>query len=509
MASKSNIIAKFKAIGKVINKAFEKTFGVPWQDEDTVGGIGVLSTTEEKLEYVIVNKHLKTKKDKDYLYAALEEFCDVASSPFYSSDAAIDALELALEDLDNAIIGGDMTTAEKTKVLASLLKIIEDLKEQIPKIFTPQLKAKFEELQAKSSKEFPKKMGAATFDAPAESKLDAKTRAQIEALKEKFADALESFENEVDDADMKIVGGVYTSFLHAGNLYKHKLLFDLSNLFADYSINWEKAFGSLSPVTTFNAMFKSEFKRMTSSSSLSDYGLIGVKDFVKLISGLPKLLKATITKYVGKGGSVGKKAEAPSTAPLGQIAFAPARDGVPFEPNTKVEQDLYDALVQHFRGGHFLNSKQAELMRKILAKGLYSNVIHEPAVEFVYRGMSVPKVWLAKALKVKPENLPRKGVMEKSFTFTPKQGESSSWTTSKSTASNFADDVSRDRPFSVIIYAEIDRNPNRFVAGPGGLYKIKGPSNYSDEKEAVALGNIKVSKITWEKDEYSWEKDEY
>jgi len=323
----------------------------------------------------------------------------------------------------------------------------------------------------------------------------------ISKLKASFKEALDNFEEQIDSDDLKIVAKIYNSITSNGNAWsKHKLINDLQKMTETFSCFDPVGF-LITSASKLRTVITTEFKNAIEDVELDEGGaVIFVKEFIATFKKFPALLLAIKNKFSGNEKALGnvpaKKAEAPKTAPLGQIAFAPARARVPFEPNTKVEQDLYDSLLDHFHGEHFLNSKQAELMRKILSKGLYASVIHEPTTEVVYRGMVVPKAWLAKALKIKPGKLSKKGSISKSFTFTPRKGESSSWTTSKRSAENFANQAQRGE-VAIVLYAEVERNPNRFVAGPGGLYKVKGPDYYSNEKEAVGLGNIKVSKVTW------------
>jgi hypothetical protein len=189
-----------------------------------------------------------------------------------------------------------------------------------------------------------------------------------------------------------------------------------------------------------------------------------ITDFLGKLGDLAEVIETLLPKLAKQQKMLDKKATAPVTAPMGRIAWPEARPGQPFEPNTKIEDQLYDALNQHFDDINRLTASEAEVLRKMLAKGWYSDVLKAPSVKTVVRGMNVSKQWLQKVLK--GEYLDDTGMLERSFTFTPKQG-SSSWSTQEGTAKQFAREG--DHMWAVVMYASVKRNPNRFLSGPGGL----------------------------------------
>jgi hypothetical protein len=182
---------------------------------------------------------------------------------------------------------------------------------------------------------------------------------------------------------------------------------------------------------------------------------------------------------------------------------------MPFEKSTKLEMQLLDAVVNHFRGDH-LDVESAELLHGFLKRGQYTDIIHEPNYNILYRGLSVPSKWVAKILGYKKTaELPAMGTVEKMFTFNPKKGGATSWSVDKKQSVIFAGDMKFHYPAGyeddghkikegetgLLMYAALDDNPHRFVSGPDGLYKLRGAQHYDDEKEAIGLGPIKVYKV--------------
>ncbi len=183
--------------------------------------------------------------------------------------------------------------------------------------------------------------------------------------------------------------------------------------------------------------------------------------------------------------------------PLDDYAFADDRAGqVPPEPDNAEEVKLYTALRKHYVQNIPLTKEYASQIEKIMSKGIYKKIFHEPTATWLFRGMGASEKYLRKILKLKEgESIPKSGSKTASFTYTPRGGVgASSWSVSTGTAENFKD---TDQPYRIIMQASRARNPNKFVEGPGGLYKVKGFSSYADEEESLALGDIKVTKIYW------------
>jgi len=201
------------------------------------------------------------------------------------------------------------------------------------------------------------------------------------------------------------------------------------------------------------------------------------------------------------------------TAPLGRFAFPGERtkNNLPFEPNTDLENSLQAAIDNHFHDNEPMPTDAGNTLRKLLSKGLYDDVIKEPKTQNVYRGMCVSEEWLRKITKLpKTKEIPEKGSVEKSFTFTPRHGSSTSWTTEEAVGWRFAKDAHRENEedYLIIIVSSLKANPNRFLAADDGLYKLKIPAQFNTEQEATGLGPIKVTKIEWKRTDFGSDDDD-
>lgn len=238
-----------------------------------------------------------------------------------------------------------------------------------------------------------------------------------------------------------------------------------------------------------------QFQKISSrilSDLLSGHTSIDRVEHVKRILMNIPLLVSQLEKFVAKNETeLVKAAEAPHDAPLGRIAFAGARKGKPFEPDTAREKKLHIVIMRHFSENKAFGAKDAADIKALLKKGWYSDVFKPPGVSIVYRGMGVSKKWLQAAIKKK--DIKPVGSLEKGFTFTPRTGGSSSWSTAKIVAEEFG----TDNDYQVIMHARIDDNVENFVTGPGGLYNVAGCSEYEFDNEVVGLGKIKVFKVAW------------
>lgn len=220
---------------------------------------------------------------------------------------------------------------------------------------------------------------------------------------------------------------------------------------------------------------------------------IGLIDRVQRV--LDPFIKIAIEKDIERKKQ--NPPEAPEDAPLNQYAFAKKRDGLPGEINNKHEDELYRALVRHFKDNDPVSKALANEISQFLANDQYATIFKKPTQKFIFRGMSVNENWLKTAIK---SDVPPAGMKETSFTFTPK-GERgiTSWTISHQTAINFANN---DDGYSVFLVAESENNDNKFAMGPTGLYKVKGFDSHTSEHEVIGLGEIKVSKVYWSTQKY-------
>jgi len=193
-----------------------------------------------------------------------------------------------------------------------------------------------------------------------------------------------------------------------------------------------------------------------------------------------------------------KYAEGEKDDPLGYIVFGQDRVGnkAPWEQDTEYERDLYRALSRHINDNKPADGETVSKIKSILKKELYPKMFAEPSTEVVYRGMSVTLEWLKRALK--RSKIDEKGSEEKTFTFTPIRGETSSWTNSKKVTERFTSENSHT--YAVILHARVEDNPDKFLDLTKGMYKNVGRfAPFNNEKESIGLGKIKVFKIEWKR----------
>ena len=194
--------------------------------------------------------------------------------------------------------------------------------------------------------------------------------------------------------------------------------------------------------------------------------------------------------------------EAPEEEIINKYAFADQRKNeVPPEPNNDVEQYFYDKLSGHFSSNSPISIKDTDTLRQILKQKLYKSIIHELTKTLMYRGMSVSSIYLKKLLGLtKNDKLPELGAQDIDFTFEPKEGSGlSSWTESRSAAFLASKIYNTDYPYTIVMVANTNDNPNRFIDCNNGLYNVKGFDSYEHEREVLGLGNIQLSKVFWQK----------
>jgi hypothetical protein len=196
--------------------------------------------------------------------------------------------------------------------------------------------------------------------------------------------------------------------------------------------------------------------------------------------------------------------------PFGKIAFPDSREDVDeYEENTQIETEIENALIDHFVDNVSITKQQSSVIKNILKRGLYSDIISSPLVQFAYRGMIVKEDWIKKVLGVSKEDiehsLKNKGkfnAIEKNFVFKPKHGDSTSWTESSTIAYKFSQDsnnasIDRVKQFSIILHANTQENENSMLSCVGTLYNMSSAKEFSFEQEIIGLGPIKVQKVSW------------
>lgn len=195
---------------------------------------------------------------------------------------------------------------------------------------------------------------------------------------------------------------------------------------------------------------------------------------------------------------VPKKPEAPSWAPFGEYAWASSREGMLEEPDTEIENKVYDAIKKHFASKRTgLPTEIVELLSMCVVLEWYQPVLHPPPNKVLYRGLKIKtREGLAKILGT--NDFEDEGSMDfEDHVVPPENGCSTSWTAKKKITKDFSEKGARG--WAVTLIADVEPNKYRFLAGPGGLYDVDGLSRWHLEKETVGLEPIKIKKIEWRK----------
>lgn len=192
-----------------------------------------------------------------------------------------------------------------------------------------------------------------------------------------------------------------------------------------------------------------------------------------------------------------KRPEAPSWAPFGEYAWAGRRESMPEEGDNELEVEVFEHLRKHFASNRTgLPASTSAILSLCLALGWYTPVLHPPPHETLYRGLKFTnRQKLLNFLGV--ESVEDEGaiIYAEGRPIASDNGHSSSWSFRKQITYDFSEDGKRG--FSVTLLADVEQNPNRFLAGPGGLYDVDGMSRWHLEKETVGLDPIRVRKIEW------------
>lgn len=201
------------------------------------------------------------------------------------------------------------------------------------------------------------------------------------------------------------------------------------------------------------------------------------------------------------------------TDPLGKYAFPQGRklrNSIPYEKNTKLEDELEDAIENHFMASWPFTKDIANKLSNLLKKNLYTDVLKRPEVDVVYRGMSVSEQWIKRSLELNDDDqIPISTEIEKRFTYLPKpMMGSSSWTKDFSIARDFSiysaekskylaqSSVLGKITHSIVLHAKLNENYNSFLSGEDGLYKLQHASGFQSEQEILGLNDIKVFKLS-------------
>jgi hypothetical protein len=237
------------------------------------------------------------------------------------------------------------------------------------------------------------------------------------------------------------------------------------------------------PMPTLD-LIKSRAKKLSSASLSFLVGDAVYERFQKNLSDIrSKLDKIT------------KKMDKLPDGPFDKIAFADERHGLGgIEPDNKTERLVVRQLRTHFANSKGITPGTASMLQAMLKNGEYKDFIAAPKNRVVFRGMRVPKAWVAKAIGEKAMYsipLHKRAAFEKKFTFTPKRPVAS-WTSSIATAREFSQGST---DYSVVLHAAVDENPNKFIDCKRGFYDSTIADNYNDENEVIGIGQIKVFKL--------------
>lgn len=191
--------------------------------------------------------------------------------------------------------------------------------------------------------------------------------------------------------------------------------------------------------------------------------------------------------------------EAPKSAPFGEYAWPSHRKGLPKEEDTELEKQVYKDIKNHFASKHVgLPKFTVRLLVKILSNEWYQTVLHPPKHDILYRGLKLSRKELSNLIG--KEDFDDEDSIKWNDSVESTNGHSSSWTYKKNVSKDFSGNYGKAKQgFAVTLVAKTKDNPNRFLAGPGGLYDVEGLSRWHLEKETVGLEPIQIEKIEWER----------
>lgn len=190
-------------------------------------------------------------------------------------------------------------------------------------------------------------------------------------------------------------------------------------------------------------------------------------------------------------------AQAPPDAPMGQWAWPNQRTLDVDEHDTHEEVELLDAIVKAILDTEKpLQLQQAELLFKCLKNGWYKEVIKEPDVDVVYRGIGVTGEKLESMLggTITGET----GTLKKSLSYTP-IAAGSSWSKRAEVADEFARNVgyTKKPEYSVVFTASTAANRGKMIDFEEFYMLNYETDGNSPEKEVYALGSVMIEGIAW------------
>lgn len=222
-------------------------------------------------------------------------------------------------------------------------------------------------------------------------------------------------------------------------------------------------------------------------------------------------LQRVVDRYVAeKKALLAAPVEAPEgSAPYGKWAFAAQRDDVPPEDDTPEESATLNALLGHVVDNQPMDSTDAQRIRGDLSAGRYKKVLHPPPSRWLFRGISLPLEGVSRLLRRDVEDVGERGeeIIDKPLRAQRRgadsRQDSTSWTTSLATAVKFSKfamtmSTAKKGTYAVILVASTADNPNAFLTGHDGFYRLRDLANFSKEEEIIGLGPIVVHKVYWQ-----------
>lgn len=239
-------------------------------------------------------------------------------------------------------------------------------------------------------------------------------------------------------------------------------------------------------------------------------------DKIPMDERFPPYNEASVDAFIGStgkkaSGDLSKRAEAPEGSPWGRIAFAQNRKGVPYEENTKEEQEVQDSLVDYLTGNAPLDPDAGEKMSRLIKAGLYKKTLRPPRSKKVYRGVSLSEDELRSYLKLSGrEALPESGKSKKPTSVWVKEGGggTASWTVDRGVAEKFAtSNLTAEKEYIVIFEADVPSNLGSFI-DMTPFYEIEDISgtdfgnDMKGEREVIAIAPVVTSEISWTYEEF-------
>ena len=201
--------------------------------------------------------------------------------------------------------------------------------------------------------------------------------------------------------------------------------------------------------------------------------------------------------------------------PLGKYVFPSAVKNHPMadEPDTDIEELLYQQLHNHFGAIAPLNDEATEAIKQILDSEQYTNIFRRIKSGRALRGMRVSLAWLQKHAPQALLNLPTEtkdpldwgepeSIKPMTYRSEGKYGNASSWTSDWRSARRFTIQWSSDT-LPAILHTSMDSgyfmSTAPFKSFKGGRYKdefgIKKLNPNAHEKEIILFGDCIVTAV--------------